>query len=502
MTQSQKRSKAFAALYSNLFAKISGNIFPFLASVLIIRLLSVEDFGRFSLFLSFLSIFGGLSFGIHHVYQRYVASYAEKEEDIPRLVKLTFVTVAIRIGVFFGLLLILYIFTLLKILELSQFNFPYIFLAIITAAAVIFKTIFREGLLSAFLDHKFFNFFDNIITILKVLFIFLFRPTNIIEFVYLWLFLEIVRVLGLFLRFAACVRRNQSSSPHGEAKGLEYKRYFNYGKYFIFATVAAQILAFDIDNYFLSYFRSNEEVGLYSFATKIAFVLVGFAPANILFNFVTPVIIKDYEKHRDKNRIKDIMGTLFKLNIFVYTIIAIFLCVNLNFLIQAIFQTKYLSTIPYIFVLIGLSFLPVIKNTFEPVARGVEKSSVYLFTLITAVLNVIGNILLIPHIGITGALVSTGVAISLQSIIFVVFVHREIKFSFDRKFLMLMCVNILPIVVVGYLFQSYMRSVFNVIVLNVFLFTLLLLLFRINRCFTSEELDFINSFLPMKMLVF
>lgn len=499
---SKKKIAAFKALYSNLTAKIVGNVFAFLASVLIIRLLSVKDFGTFSLFLSFLSLLGGLSLGVHHVYQRYIAVYAEKKSDMVRVVKFTTLMVGLRIVIFATIILFLYILQTLKIITVSSLDFPYIFLAVITTVAVICKITFHEGLLSGYLNHRFYNMFDNCVTIMKVVVIFTFRPTSVIGFIYIWLALEIVRVSGLLIRFIFLVYRDRVNFPQDATKRLEFRRYLSYGKYFIFASIASHILAFDIDNYFLAYFKGNEAVGLYSFAIKIAYVLVGFAPVNILFNVITPMIIKEYEKHKERAKIRDAIAVLFKVNIFVYSIMVFFVSINVFFVIEVVFQSAYLAAVPYIYSLVIFSFMPVIKNTFEPVVRALEKSKIYFFTFIAALINILGNILLIPHFGITGAVISTGIAISLQSIAFIIFAVKEIKFCFDSRFFLKLFVNFIPIVAIGFFLQRWISSILSFIIVNTLLIVVVFVLFRMNRCFSSEESNFVNSYLPRRLFIF
>jgi len=498
-----KKTKAFDALTTNLAAKIIVNAVSALISILIIRLLSVKDFGIFSLFLSFLSLFGGLSLGIQHIYQRYIAAYVENKTDTPRVIKFTLVMMGWRLGIFFALLLIIYVLKLSNILNWGNFNFPYIYLAIIVCIFVISKFILSEGLISAYIDQKFYNLFDSAVTIMKAITIFIFTPSSVIIFIYIWLFFEIFRVIILFLRFLLFIRRDKFKTEIVNINRLEYKRYFNYGKYFILASMSSQILAFDIDNYFLSYFRNNEIVGIYSFATKIVFFLVGLAPANLLFNYVTPVIIKDYEKNKDKEKIKNAISTLFKLNIFIYSAMALFFCINIEVIIRIIFQENYLDAIPYIFALIIISFFPVIKNTFEPVARGIEKTRVYIFTFFAAIVNIIGNIILIPPLGISGAIIATGFSIAMQSTAFILFARKEIEFSFDYSFLINLGINLLPIIIIAFFLHAYLNQSFlHAIVLNIIFISLFILIFKIRKCFNDQEADFINSFLPKKVFIF
>jgi len=180
-----KKNLFWSAFSTNLIAKIIQNIFPLLISIIIIRKLSIEDFGSFSLFLSFLSLFGGLSFGIQHVYQRYVAIYAENNNDINRVVKLTLVTAFARTVIFLSLVGILYCLTSLEIININALKFHYIWLSIITCIFVISKFVVREGLLCGYIDHKYFNLIDNAILSLKCIIILIILPVEILSYIYM-----------------------------------------------------------------------------------------------------------------------------------------------------------------------------------------------------------------------------------------------------------------------------------------------------------------------------
>jgi len=489
-------------MYTNTFAKLISNIFPVLAGILIIKLLSVKDFGAFSLFLSFLSLFGGLSFGINHIYQRYVAVYADDKSDINRVAKLTIITFVARLGIFILILGFLAVIKHFGIIDTSRFSFPYFNLTTIICAIVICKFILKEGLLAAYIDHKFFNLFDSSISILKFLFIFIVMPRSIIIFMLIWLVLEVLRAIVFLLRFMYLLKLNKAKRHPVQNKALEYVRYFKYGRYFFLANIASLIIAFDIDNYFLSFYQNNEIVGLYSFATKIAFVIVGFAPANLLFNIITPIMVKNYEKSKDKTKILNIVTIIFKLNIFLYSVFAIIFCLNIYYIVHTVFADRYIVAIPYIYALIAISFLPVLKNTFEPVARSIEKSSVYIITLVAALVNIAGNFVLIPRLGMAGAIVSTGLAIMIQSITFVLFSVSEIKFKIDMKFVQKLFMNTGLIIAIGILLHKYIDTFTGFLFINITLIGITVIVFKINRCFSKKEANYINSFLPKNIFIF
>lgn len=466
------------------------------------RALSVSDFGAFSLFLSFIAIFGGLNFGINHIYQRYVAVYTSGSSGVGRVLRLTAAMLVLRLVGFALMLVVAFVLVAMNVVHLDQIGLPYVWLAVATCIAGIVEGLFREGMLSGYLDHKFYNIFDSAIIVTKALLILAWRPLSVLTLAEIWVGLEVVRALVVASRFMyLSVTRAQPRSVSRER--LEYRRYFDYGKYFVLASLTTQVLAFDIDSYFLGYFWTTREVGLYSFATKVAFLLVGLAPANLLFNVFTPLATRDYDAAGSTLRIRRAVDVLFKLNVFGYGAIVLLALLNAEFFVRTLLGAKYLPALVYVPVLLAASFLPVIKSTFEPAARAMERSRVYLSTFTAAVFNIAGNALLIPIFGIWGAVISTTFAMLVQTAAFVLFARREIDFRFDWVFLARSGVNLALVGVLVYALQPLVTlSLGGLLAGNVLVIGVFIALGRLNRAFTVEEAEYINRFLPVKAFIF
>jgi O-antigen/teichoic acid export membrane protein len=466
------------------------------------RALSVSDFGAFSLFLSFIAIFGGLNFGINHIYQRYVAVYASDKSGVGRVFRLTAAMLVLRLLGFALVLTVAFVLAAIDVVHLDQIGLPYVWLAVATCIAGIVEGICREGMLSGYLDHKFYNVFDSAIIVAKAVLILAWRPLSVLTLAEIWVGLELVRALVVTSRFMyLSVARTQSGSASRER--LEYRRYFDYGKYFVLASLTTQVLAFDIDSYFLGYFWTTREVGLYSFATKVAFLLVGLAPANLLFNVFTPLATRDYDAAGSTLKIRRAVDVLFKLNVFGYGAIVLLALLNAEYFVRTLLGVKYLPALAYVPVLLAASFLPVIKSTFEPAARAMERSRVYLSTFTAAVFNIAGNALLIPILGIWGAVISTTFAMLVQTAAFVVFAQREIDFRFDWIFLARSGVNLALVGALVFALQPLVKlSLAGLLAGNVVVIGVFLALARLNRVFTAEEADYINKFLPVKAFIF
>jgi len=189
--------------------------------------------------------------------------------------------------------------------------------------------------------------------------------------------------------------------------------------------------------------------------------------------------------------------TFLKLNLIVWTAIIIFVSINLKWIIEYIFDPKYLTTISLIQIWFVLLYVQVIKNVFEPIARTLEFTKVYLFTFIAAVLNFFGNLVLVPTFGIYGALISTGVSILLQGLGISYFVSKRIgiKIEIDQLFLFLGRIFLLAALVVQC--NKYItKSPLEFLISNLICLFCFAVLFYPARWFTEDQRSYLFSFFP------
>lgn len=286
-------------------------------------------------------------------------------------------------------------------------------------------------------------------------------------------------------------------------KKLPYKKYFNYGKYLSLETIGSQFLSANITFCFISYLQNNELVGIYGFATTITTTMAALAPSNLMFNITLPMLIKKVDAGVKREEIASSMAILLKLNLLFWPVAVIFLSFNLTHLIYFAFAEVYLQAIPLINILLLIIIAHIIKNVFEPVARALKNTKVLLFTLVGSFVNVISCYFFIPSYGLYGAVLSTGLALFVQSVGICYYTNKMIGMRIEMKFFLKLVPNIIILFLCFYYCTDLMNAgIVGWFSVNCAMAAITIILFSINKSFGKKERAYINSFLPHKVFIF
>jgi len=353
---------------------------------------------------------------------------------------------------------------------------------------------------NAYLEHKFVNTAYIIGDFSKVVCLILFLDSDIHKALMIWGAGEISVFILIVWRFFRRLRPNLRDMVMVKFSSLESKRYFEYVKYMILSSGATYILSAQADYYFISYYVDNSAVGFYAFASKIPFIMVLLSPSNLMFNIVSPLLFRKIDEGGKLSDIRFAMKIFLKLSVISWTILMGMTVVNLKLIITWIFDVKYLDTIPLICVWFLLLYVQVIKNVFEPVARAIEYTRIYLFTFIAAIGNIIGNLILTPDYGVNGTIISTGCSMMLQSAGISILVSRKMEMEIRASQILFYIIRISLLITLLFGCSHYLSSDFSEFVLsNVLVLSLICLMFWPKLCFSSEELKYIKGFLPLKV---
>lgn len=199
-----------------------------------------------------------------------------------------------------------------------------------------------------------------------------------------------------------------------------FKELVRFGYPFIFAGLAYWLFG-SMDRWMLATMASVEEVGMYSvafrFASVVLFVSAAFGQAW------SPVAIKIRTDHPDTYCA--IYGQVLLLLVFVMLAVGGGLALFSGELISLIMPVEYLpSALPLAILCFGI----VLQATQQVTAIGISlEKRTYLFARlawITAVVNLVGNWLLIPSFGAVGAAWATLISYVLLTVSYMLFTQR------------------------------------------------------------------------------
>ncbi|MGJ8743439.1 MAG: oligosaccharide flippase family protein [Polaribacter sp.] len=184
-------------------------------------------------------------------------------------------------------------------------------------------------------------------------------------------------------------------------------------------------IIFSVDTLMLGFFDSSENVGIYRIVTQISGINAVFL--IIIGAVVAPKISKLYSE----NKILEIKPLIIKSSKIVLLITLPILILILIFSkhILLFFGEEYLNAFQSILILSICQFFYAISGFVDLILNMTGKQRVFgKITFITAMINIILNLLLIPIYGITGAAISTGFSILLTNGLGAVYVKMKYNF--------------------------------------------------------------------------
>lgn len=233
-------------------------------------------------------------------------------------------------------------------------------------------------------------------------------------------------------------------------------------------TMALNWLFGSSDKVIIKIFSNATELGLYSGAFKIIALMT--VIQNGFTTFWTPVSYEQYLK--EPNNTEFFRRTTDYLAILFFTLgIGILTCRDI---IIFLLGSKYYDSI---FIMPMLVFIPVMYLLSETTMIGIafKKQTKYFFyiSVIVSILNVIGNLLLVPKLGAKGAAISTGLSYIIFFSLRTYFSERLINFKFDLKRIYIMIVLLLSYASI----LTFYKNIYFNLVMGAFLEIFLLFIY-------------------------
>ena len=179
-----------------------------------------------------------------------------------------------------------------------------------------------------------------------------------------------------------------------------------------------------VDIWVIRAYMSTEEVGLYAWAYMItSLVPLVFAPFAALF---TPAMV-DARVSRNHDPIRK-LGQFSLRAMLLLSVFGIVALPLVNPALKILMGERYLTTYPVLIVLLSAIPFQFLSYLITPIGNAFENliSRIVFVSAFVAVVNVIGDVLLVPLIGITGAALTTSAVFALSSLLVVIVLRRWI----------------------------------------------------------------------------
>jgi O-antigen/teichoic acid export membrane protein len=399
-------TRASRSAYYALTLKLLFQVLALTAMLLLIRVLGQAEFGAYSLLAATLPLMQLIgSFGLANVLQRFLPEYyhAQRNADADRLVRIVatarlLLTVAILAVVLFGWERIA------PLVKLEPYRDQFL---VFTVAILAFQ---QWGLFKLAIEARFGHQLTLTLQLIGAVircagYALAFRSdapllavivTDSVNFIFLaashaWLYRRMR---------PATDRSNRASTP------AERNRLLRFGALSHFNDAGAQLLDRGIDNFLVAFFLDLPSVAVFAFCDEVSRKLSRLSPVSFFGDVVRPLVFaRGAELPRP--RLDAAMNMLNRANYayFVPLFCAVALCGPE--LIELVFD-KYGEYHAVLLTSLGFVVLNEIAYPVGLVAQLRERMDIVLWSKVFGVVNLAAALLLIPALGVLGAVLATG----------------------------------------------------------------------------------------------
>ena len=498
--------KAFSGSIHQYAAYLVMFIFAILTSIYIIRELTVEDFGIYNFIISLIAMAQfATSLGLAPTIQRYLPEYREKENNYfqKRILSISMLIRFLAGFIFVSVLLIAnnWIINIFNLPQFSQKFFPLVALIILL---VLESQLLGDAALVALFENKYWNFSRTAYTCLKfILFYFsLSKGYGILGLIWCWLIVEVV----LFLLFLVKSYKVIFSLPikKEDIQPLPIKRFINFGKYLVLQQSTWFFRDKATDVLLISYFLGTYDVGLYSFAFGIPLMLMSFSPGSMLRAISTPLLVHRYTKTNNLNELSYFFELINKVIFFSMIPIFIILMILADKVIMYIFNPEYLTVTNLLILSLCFLMIQQFAYAFTSIFYTLEKSKILFVGSLGAIYNLVMDIILIPPLGILGAILATGSAgvILLVYYYFALGRERIIELKYPLRAFARFSVNTVITAVIVFLMRGFIYNILSLICVLAIGGLVYLGLSYLNKGFNDKDRKIFNDAIGKDIFVF
>jgi O-antigen/teichoic acid export membrane protein len=403
---------------------ILGAGLKYLIQIILARNLGAEVFGLFFLGLTIFKVTEMIAeLGLPHGIIRYVSIFHGKK-DMARIKGIIVFSIKATFAAGAALGLILFFFS--KTISVHIFHKPDLavvlkfFAVMLPLSAMTTMMVFSTQAFKI-MKYKIFvrEFLEPAMKIILIAFVFLLGWGLLgVLSVHLFVFVFVSFIAFLFLKktFPGIIRR--TVEPIYENRELLN---FSWPLFFVYF---AGFLILYTDTLMIGYFKTSQDVGVYSVAHRTAF-LVGTAIAA--FNSIFAPIISDLYSRRKNHELEKLFKIVTKW-IFSFSLPIFLLIVFFSEPILGIFGQEFVPGVNCLVILCAGWLIHSAVGSVGIMISMIGRPKINLFnTSSTLILNITLNLILIPEYGITGAALATALSISLIRIISLLEVYAILK---------------------------------------------------------------------------
>jgi len=395
-------------LIKNILFKGINVLLSFAITVLIVRLLGAQGNGVYSLFMAntaIIALIAGFSFNSGLTY------YSAKNEFSPAsLLNSAFALLMLQmILILFAQTLFTNVFGFSFYIDINSTELSY------WGWLYLFGILLNSYVTAIFNGNKWFDTLNILTVITNIIFLIIFAyllsknaSYGLAHTLFILKTYILLIILQAALNLAFLIKKTRLNFHFSFLKTKQIKLIFIFASVAFFSNIL-QFLAYRMDYWFINYFRTKEELGLYALAAKLNQVLL-LLPMTIAA-VIIPFTVTASDELAEK------VKTILRFQFNGYIFLGILLAIISPVLIPLIFSNDFAGTVlPFIILLPGViifTLTTILAAYFAGINRQDINLKISFFCFFTIL---IGDFLLVPKYGIKGAAIASSIGYALSGI--------------------------------------------------------------------------------------
>ena len=414
MTPSQIFNRAADAGINTAVLKFLHQLASFGATVLLVRALSQQEYGVYSILYATIPLLNILaSLGLPNVLQRYLPEYYVRKEFIlgNRLFLLSVVLRFIA-GIVALFVVITFWDTLSSLLKISEYKEYFL---VFTVCIIAYQ---QWGMLTIALEANFQHkrcFLVLIVVLVGRLAAYGFclgKGYGLFEIIVIDTIAYVI-VAGLFIALY------QSAIPKTSGDETTFntddkRRITRYALFSNFNTIGLHLMDSNVNYMIIAFFFSPREVAIFAFCSQLANRIARISPVSYLAGVIRPAFFGVGISAKDE-RTADMVQFLLK-SVFVFYVPVLFFCLNIGADFIDLVFGKFSEHATIFVAAVSLAMINAVGFPIGITAQLKERADIILYSKIFGVLSLLLSVALIPVWGVVGAIVAIGVGLLLKNL--------------------------------------------------------------------------------------
>ncbi len=485
-------------LVIRLVVTLSASVF---ITVMIVRSLSVKEYGIYTLLFSVLGYFSVIaSCGIPSIFQRFVPELRQRKE-YQQLKQLVFrgMLMCLLSSLFVISLALLFNHPIGRLLKVDGWiNYFGVFG---WGILIYIQSTMMTSVLHSLFLHKYSVIASTIFTIFRGFCIFILLRLGWAIHGVIWS--EVLSwCLWLLLLLFFYYRNFLIHHPEKGKFQLPVRRYLRYGAFSSLSELGSTIASVSTDFFVISYFLGPGAIAYYAFANRVLRMITNNMPHILFIDVIRPTFFTKYAESGNKQHLLDMFNLIVKMGAFFLFPLAGGIYMLGDNMIIVVFKPEYLAAEKILWILVTSAAIGVYSTPTWLVLQAIERVQITLYSKVFGIYNIVVSIFVIQWFGVMGVLAVSCSAIFLRDLYCYYYAKKLTGLTIDWSGLLKIIINVTIMSLFLWLLRPYVNSIFSLLVAVLIGGAIYLTASWKNKVFSTLERDWVNSIAPRPWFVF